>query len=162
MQSNRQESTWNRKCGIEIVIPKPTEPFTQPSAALAVVVGWLTFRGLVWWGTGLGWLYSPLLLSSPLLDGLVGFMCLALARQLWVGIPGSTPPAILILLRHTTLYAYLLVFLRPEAWISLDPWTRVQVLVETGSATAMVLILLIKRPLRTEAKLANENNTPTL
>lgn len=126
---------------------------------MAVVVGWLSFRGLVWWGTGFGWLHSPLLLSSPLLDGLVGLMCLALARQLWVGIPGSTPPAILILLMHTTLYAYLLVFLRPESWASLETWTRMQVLIETGSAAAMVLILLLCRPLRSEANLGNENNT---
>ena len=127
---------------------QPKEATTIPGPALSLVVGWLTFRGLAWWLTGIGWLNSPLLLSTPLLDGLVGFMCLAIARQLWVGTPGSVPPAILILLMHTTLHFYLLIYLRPEIWLTLEAWTKAQVLIESGSAAVLVLILLFIRPLR--------------
>lgn len=129
--------------------PTSSNP-SQPTPALALVVGWLTFRGLMWWCTGVGWLDSPLLLSTPLLDGLVGFMCLALARQLWVGTAGSLPPTLLILLMHATLYAYLLTYLRPELWTALDTWTRIQVLIESSTAAGLVLLLLVKRPLRVE------------
>ena len=127
----------------------------RPTAALAFVVGWLTFRGLAWWSTGLGLLESPLLLSTPLLDGLVGFMCLALARQLWVGTAGSLPPTLLILMMHATLYAYLLVYLRPELWTTLDLWTRTQVLIECSTAAGLALLLCVKRPLRWESDASN-------
>ena len=132
-----------------------TTSTSRPSATLAFAVGWLTFRGLVWWGTGLGWLDSPLLLSTPLLDGLVGFMCLALARQLWVGTAGSLPPTLMILLMHVSLYTYLLVYLRPELWATLDPWTRTQVLTESATAAGLVLLLCVKRPLRLETAPSN-------
>ncbi len=130
------------------MIPQTQDPQTIPAPALALVAGWLTFRGLIWWCTGFGLLDSPLLLSTPLLDGLVGFMCFALARQLWMGTPGSLPPAILILLMHTTLHFYLLIYLRPEIWLALNAWTKIQVLIESGTSAAMVLVLLFIRPLR--------------
>ena len=139
--------------------PEPSSSSSSPSpgkptAALAFVVGWLTFRGLAWWSTGLGLLESPLLLSTPV--GWTGRLhVLALARQLWVGTAGSLPPTLLILMMHATLYAYLLVYLRPELWTTLDLWTRTQVLIECSTAAGLALLLCVKRPLRWESDASN-------
>ncbi|MDC0347576.1 hypothetical protein OAN47_04095 [Planctomycetota bacterium] len=121
-----------------------------PEPVLAMISGWLTLRGLAWLATSTGLLDLNFLQSTPLLDGLIGMMCLALARQVWIGTPGSTPPVFVLLLMHATLQIYNWGFLHPELWSSLAVLQRGQIILETGTASLFLAAILFLRPLRTQ------------